>query len=108
MEKLSFVDSGRGDSSYYVIVEGEQQPFLGYGQVRSCRVEKESHTICMVKKQVGGGWLYSVSIDGREPPRDDWFSSSVSIVRPMSDGVRCKILNRGRFKFSWPAKTIEE
>ncbi len=108
MDKLSFVDSGMGDSSYYVIVEGTQQPFLGYGGVRSFRAGRESHMICMVKRKVDDQWFYSVSIDGREPPPDDWFSKPVSIVRLMNDGARCRVSNKGRFKFSWPAKTYEE
>ena len=113
--RVEFVDAELGDDSFYIQVDGERRPFLGFGPVRSTNIKGVTHLVCCVKIEVDdeddGGEedqreiYYSISIDGGNPPPDDWFSQPVGIIRLNNGGVRCRVPDKGRFTFSWPAHT---
>lgn len=105
MDTIAFQDSGRGDGTFFVIVNNVVQPFLGYGQIRSIEEGGRTCQVFCVKREAGyNEYSYSVSIDGNNPPLDDWYSSPVSITRPKKDGVRCFVSGMGSLKFAWPTR----
>jgi len=103
---VEFVETERGDDSFFIKVDGVRHPFLGFGPVRSANISGKSYAVCCVKKEVDGEELYSICIDGRCPPPDDWFLEPVGIVRLHRGGVRCRVQGGGRYCFSWPAEQV--
>lgn len=104
---FDFNDANEGNGTFYILIDGEVQPFIGCSRLMGLSTQTRGFLVCVVRRDVDFGVIqYGVSINGAPPKEDDWFFGWVEIRRlRRRKGVIFDVLNdKGKIRFvlAWP------